>query len=383
MGGGEAHLTLNNMSTTNRLFTVQHSGSTYVLLGDIRGTQASVDFMASTVALNTRCEVISKDCGLYGLEFPVYNCSSAFNGILDSGANPARPRESVDLRTAHFNDTSLIVPTDREFYLYDQNPSIIAMAAVVYDLYIALTPDGTGYASVPLIFADYNDSDVVLTDRGGLSFVLRCNATLHDATYAFINGSFAGFMTLNKSNDTLSRIINTPQHENFAFGTSYMKSGAISSMFSNSSQELTDKMALTYSRTALGIASGVFLPTDNILEETWENILVAKVPFAPFYSLLAANFLFVFAGVLLFLVAFPKRRFAEIVSLFTMSGIVAYAFGESSECITSGEQNGLFEEDQTAPVRVVGVAKAGIDRWRYIWAPERRRGSTNSQGISK
>lgn len=387
MGAAEGYKTMGNMSTTNQLFNVQYSGSQYVLLGDSLSTQLSLDFMASTVAMNTQCEVISKYCGLHmpfqilldgiSLQDPsqiIYNCSSAFNGDFPSNSSD---NAYVAWRMGHFNDTALEVPTDA---FYSQNPSIIAMAALVKNVGYAIDSDGNPMAA-SIISGNVTDSDIVINYTGGVSFVLRCTATVYDINYTFVNGSISNLTRIQLSNDTLSRIINVPQHENFTFGTSYFELGAVTAIFSDTAQEVADKMALTYSRTALGMTAGVFVAEDNLLEETWQNVLVAKIPFAPFYVLLTANLLIVCVGILLLLVALRGRKLGMIVSMISISGVVAYGFEKISEGITSEDEKVLFEEGRTGLSKVVGVAAADDGGWKYSsWGA---RVSTESEPIAE
>ena len=87
--------------------------------------------------------------------------------------------------------------------------------------------------------------------------MLLCNATIYDAEYTWINGSFGNFSSLNPSNTTMANIINGPQQKNTTFGLNQFVNGAVLATFSHTAEELAQKMALVYSQTALGLAAGV------------------------------------------------------------------------------------------------------------------------------
>ena len=364
VGGPEAYKTLGNISTTNRLITVEDSGRIYVLLGDVQSTEIGLDFMASTIAMNTECQVISKNCSLQNFGDQVlYNCSSAFQGDFTyKSANAVNT--GVAFNIGHFNDTALTIPSDN-VHFYNPNPSYIAMAARVdSSVNTPLYPNGS-FEYAPSLSGDWNGTDIVIDPSAAVNFVLGCVAIIYDVTYTFVNGSFNNFTSMNISNDTLSGIINIPQHQNFTFATNYYAIGAISAVLSNTSQEVADKMALTYSQTALGTAAGVFVGSNNLVEESWSTFLAAKIPFAPLAALIAANLSFVCAGLVLAVFAIPNRRLETVASLFTVPGVVAHGFGEIRDGIKLGKRKHLFEESRTGETQVIGVVQAENGQWKF------------------
>jgi hypothetical protein len=108
------------------------------------------------------------------------------------------------------------------------------------------------------------DSDIVEGENGGLAFILLCNVTVYNATYTWINGSFAEFTELSIANENIATVVNGPQQRNLTFGLANFFTGAILSTFSSTAQEVADKMALVYGQTALGIAAGVFVKVENL-----------------------------------------------------------------------------------------------------------------------
>ena len=77
--------------------------------------------------------------------------------------------------------------------------------------------------------------------------------------------------------------------------------------FSDTTQSFAGKMALVYSQTTVGYSAGVFSPRTNAEEQTRETSLVARLPFAPFYTLIALNLSYAVGTIILAIVAlFPS-----------------------------------------------------------------------------
>jgi len=116
---GEGTKTLNNASTTNQVFAVYESGLSYVFLGDPESLTTDVDFVASTVAINTQCKPISKQCNLDGWagSTVTYNCSQYFNGSLaDAAVTSSSIVAGTDFKMMLFNDSALEQPLDYSIF---------------------------------------------------------------------------------------------------------------------------------------------------------------------------------------------------------------------------------------------------------------------------
>jgi hypothetical protein len=190
--------------------------------------------------------------------------------------------------------------------------------------------------------------------KTGLAFALLCNSTIYDATYSWINGSFRSFTDLTPSNDTMAKIVNTPQQGNPFFGYPYYVSGAIVSAFSNTSQQVADSMAAVYSRITLGLVAAAFDPNENLVEQSRKSIVVSQVPYGPLYTLIGLNIFFAIFGFGIAVLALRRRRLSDVVSLFSISGIVAHAF-EPPPDRTSSKVENWFKESMGQGDNKVGV----------------------------
>ena len=255
-GGGEGTRTLNNVSALNQLFTVEHAGQTFVFLGDPSLTSTDTDLVATTFALNTQCRPYSQECHVdFGFgPATQFSCNAQwFEGVLEHPPlYPVSPSVGTYFRMMLFQDPGLKNGSDPSTIANSTNPIFPAMVAVVDSVGFDVAENGSSIPSPAIVPIG---PEIVSTDSG-VAFALACNSTIYDATYTWINGTFHNFTELRISNNSMAKVINAPQQSNPYFGYSYYVSGTLVSVFSNTSQEVADKMATVYSRTTLGLAAG-------------------------------------------------------------------------------------------------------------------------------
>ena len=370
IGATEGYKTVNNISTLNQLITVNQSNQIYVLLGDVNAPN-NLDFSASTFGISTQCTPISTACNLEstsGATTP-YNCTAAFNGDLTlatlNGAEVCLPLNNWNM--TFFNDSRLTEPAN---YANAPNPVYIGITAIVN----VNGDDGQLY----------NDPEIVHPEHGGDAFVLSCTSTVYDITYNWVNGSAKSISILNPANTTLAGIMFAGL-ERTSNGQAQLTNGATLAGFSNTSEELAIKIALVYSQTALGFAAGVLSPRGNLEEQSREEFLVARVPFAPFYTLVILNLVYVVVGVFLACLALcanAKRGVRATQVRLSIWGIVAYGFEKQSVKRSFNGQKDLFEEngDGERDLSVIGVTRNSSQCvndytfrvWRQEQGPRRR-----------
>jgi hypothetical protein len=317
----ESYKTVSNVSTINRLVSVNDNGRTYVLLGDAQPTN-QLDFVASTLAINTECVPISSACNLTSNQNASFSCSPLFSAELDikyyaSGYNPRLDAPIYYWNMRFFNDSTMSVETDMQ---YPVNPTYIGIVAIMS---FALEDDAVdGYPDMRL-----NDTR---------AFVLLCSATVFDVTYSWVNGSLATLSNLSLSNVSSAGVINSALQTtpvlNVTTGYYQMTTGAaVASLTSDSEESIAEKIAVLYSQTSLGFAAGVFSARANEEEHVREQILVARIPVAPFYFLIVSNCLYGAVAFIAALVAFHCTRsegVQEIQHCLSIWGLVEHGFGD-------------------------------------------------------
>lgn len=147
--------TLYNISTNNRIISHNHSGQVYALIAD-PGSRPNVDFTASTFAVATQCELITKDCNhthLASVSMP-FNCKNIkFAGDL------AENQFIFD----SFNSSDGKYKTEGWVSI---NPFYWALASLAFNFNV-----------------EFDDPDMIAT-YDGLATVMWCNTTVYDAIYS-------------------------------------------------------------------------------------------------------------------------------------------------------------------------------------------------------
>ena len=129
-------------------------------------------------------------------------------------------------------------------------------------------------------------------------------------------------------------------------------------------------MALAYSQAAMSLAAGIFQSSQNIQEVTRRQVLVARVPYGPFVTLIGLNLLSVGMGIILSVHALRRRKDGASSALLSTWGVVAAAFEPASDGKNIKNIDDLFQEMREGNNgRVVGLEReAGRGSWRYkVW----------------
>ncbi|KAH0559688.1 hypothetical protein GP486_003799 [Trichoglossum hirsutum] len=341
LGTSEAYKTVNNISTTNQVDTVSF-GSTYALLVDA-DPPSDIDYSATTFAVSTQCTSIGHECGLnpaLGISTP-FNCPNInFKGDVTSG--PDWNLNFFNTSEAKYNATLPMV----------SNPYYWALASLI---------DG----SYPII--NSKDPNIVVPVHGGLATVIFCNTTVFDATYYRTNGTITKLLgTI--SNATVGGIFSGPINPfGGHFGANQLQNGMHLAAFGNTSQDIATAFANTFSQVTVGFAAGVMSPRQNTLEQDRHNLLVARVPKAPLYTLVVLNLLYALLGIVLAVIALflPGRGLKDVQAKLTIAGLTAEGLERSRLGRPAGRVEELFEEwDGNGSARVA-VQQTQAGGWTF------------------
>lgn len=223
----------------------------------------------------------------------------------------------------------------------------------------ALLNAGAGVEGVSNITSSINISEIVLPVHGGVSFVLFCTSALYDIEYDSSNGTITRFVT-RLSNDSVA---NAWQSANALIlddpGAPILQQAAVLATFSDTTQELADKIALAYSKVALAIGSGAVMLSPALAAQERHSFLVTRVPAAPLFTLVIANLLFVLLGIILAVVALQSSggEVREIQARLGIFGLVADRFEAQTGRDDVEKMENHFEEKDGK-----GSMKVAVDR---------------------
>jgi hypothetical protein len=329
---------LNNVSSSVMVLTHENA---YTYLGSPPSeTISHRDYTATTFGLQTQCEIISSECNLNawaGPSTPFY-CGDTFQGDVTG---------IQDWYMPYFNDSSMSSNVTG-FSNAVRNPFYWGLAALTN---IGLL-DGISQI-LP---------GVVGGVHGGLAVVLFCNSTLYDIQYDSVNGTVTRFVTT-PSNISTTNLWQT-SIEISGLGTDQLKQAASLAIFSNSSQELADGIALAFSRVALAVGSQSVGPQPALEAQERTSLLVTRIQAAPLFTLVIANLLFTVFGIILTLIAIPNSRgeSQDIQARLSIMGLVIDRFEGQRAKLRVKDLDKLFEEcDGQSSKRVVieGVPEGG------------------------
>lgn len=314
---------------------------------------APLDYVASTYALQTNCTPITSKCTDSNSAIGTgvrFKCPFQFSGMSSTAVGAYN---SVTM--GYFTDsTGSNNNTDK-------------------------TPIGNPYYHASMIVANLrnsrpvgieNDPEIIPGVHGGSTFIgLFCSSTVYDVQYSSVNGTIKKW-TMNKSNTTMTQIIQGTQRTTDVGKQNLIQAASIAGL-SNNSQSIADQFALAYSQTAMAVSSGALEPRDALASQVREQILVARVPKAPLFVLVAANLTMAFLGIVLTAMALVAVRgeTGEAQARLSIPALVAALF-ERRVKWPAEEVEEFFEERHGERGPRIGFARAQDGGWSFqSWIP--------------
>ena len=138
---------------------------------------------------------------------------------------------------------------------------------------------------------------------------------------------------------------------------------------------MVDKWGTSFSRITLGFAAGVMRPQPNVLEQHGTPILVARIPKAPLFTLIALNLVYAAAGIGIAVFAAlsldSQGGVGAIRQRVSIPGLVAQFFEDENPRVnskgseTEGVKRLFIETDGEGLVRRIKIERViGCNEWR-------------------
>jgi len=336
MGAGIALETINNVSVSRMVKTVDHDGLTYLYMGNAEQERlTNLDYTAQTFAIQTKCKPVTTTCmnhdDFVGIRTP-YNCPFNFEGDLvqDPWA------------ISFYTDSSM---QDNSTSKGVQNPYYFALAAS--------QNQALGAVNQELL----KDPEVLKSTHGATVYVLSCSSTVYDMEYSTVNGTVTRWIG-RESNSSVTNIVQSVQAQT-STGNNYLQQAASLSMFSNTSAEVAEVFAQAYGRITMSLAAGAFQSTPGLEAQSRSSIIAARVPFAPLFALIVANLLLVILGVVLTVLAVfsASGDAAEAQARLSVQAIVAQVFEDGRARRGVESTDAMYDEYHGRKSQKVGVIK--------------------------
>jgi hypothetical protein len=351
LGGATVLQVLNNVSDTTTIKTVEANGSSFAYLGKPpQALPASIDYTAKSWAAKSMCTPVTRKCmeseKFFGASTP-FNCPFAFEGDLN--------QQSWNM--AYFTDATGS----------DNSTQLKAISNPYYFSIAAAMNQQIGLLNQKLA----NDPEITTATHGAMVIALFCNTTIYDVEYSLVNSSETRFIT-KVSNSSVANIVQGTQQYSDSAGNQVLSNAASLAAFSNSSQEIADKVANAYSRVALSVAANAFLPAPALNSQLRRDILVSRVPKGPLAALLFANLLLAALGIVLTVFALfaADDETREVGARFSIPGLVADRFEglRARQSVKSVKE--LFEEFDGDRGPKIGIIRNEEGGWSYgMWQP--------------
>ncbi|KAB8262300.1 hypothetical protein BDV32DRAFT_157426 [Aspergillus pseudonomiae] len=278
------------------------------------------DYTAKTYGARTQCELISTKCKLKNNASVVtYNCSSDFAGSFTQ----------TGLKTAFFTNASMAEDMSQSMYNKGVGNPYYFAAGNIMSLAGGEAP---------------NSTEFLKSLHGPYAFILGCNTTIYDIEYDRVNNTVTRFVPT-ISNTSTSNVWQTSiSHLNNWYPTIEQTAGA--AILSGSAQVFVDQIAESFSKVTIALGADAVDARPAIAAQDRESFLVARLPKAPFITLVAVSLLYVLCGltfVVLALVA-VRHKIPDIQARMSIAGLVADRFGDPSSWNKNTSVDEMFEE---------------------------------------
>lgn len=280
---------LANVSSANMVQQVADStGKSYAFAGLRQTNQnANLDYTATSFSASSQCQVVTKHCisedGIIGPQAS-YNC--------DFG-----PVQRV-IPTTLVNSMVLTYFTDSS--MKKSSSFLVSLPNPYYFTAIVRVNQNLGHNPNRGLI---DDPDIASGLHGSTLLAMLFSTKVLDWRYTSINGPVKSFSYSPSNASTTNTVMGTQGYTHV--GNSYvLQQTSLDVWQSDTTQEVADRFAKTYSRTVKGTIGGALLSAPAEEAQSRSSKLVAKIPKGPLVCLLVANLLLVILGLFLTVRAF-------------------------------------------------------------------------------
>jgi hypothetical protein len=318
-----------------------------------------IDYIATTFGFSASCKLATKECGMRYYDLGgngawMYNCTPAFHGVLASDLKnfesdlPCRSFGygcyGLYSNDSFLDSTSIAGPANI-------NPLAVGVAAQVVGLAEELTFD-----------------DEIVSAYDFSNFILVCQVDVFDIKYSVLNGSTT-ILSSTPSNDTVTYI--STGWDALEVGAPAVQNSIViaATTATTSTDEMVTSFASSLSKIFAAFSVDSFVETRNLLQQTRETMLVARVPKAPFFTLLILCLMLSLLGLLMGIVTLASSpSLARAVhTRLSVAGVMAAHFEDAEQVRSKASSaSDLFAERGGRKRNVrVGIKKSDQGGWVF------------------
>ena len=307
----------------------------YLYLGD-NNHDSTVDYQAKTYGVSAQCVPMTQLCySNFNNSGVLFNCTTAFSGNVHQ----------------NFLNSSAAVEDNNSDTLNSGDPVGVAFAGnpelTIAGEQIWMPPAGwnagdpqTGGTTVPKMYPtnplyygawaygypsnnggsdlgpEWENDTGISQDSGlygGAVWMLNCSTTVWDIQYSWVNGTVKSFNKTMSSTDMAGMFSGPPAQYGAPLMSAVITEAArVAAYQGKSSRIIANGFAREFSRRMLSLASTSLQPQVNELEQIRQpHKIVARIPLAPLYLLLATKALYVLSVIILAIGAYCFTHPAE------------------------------------------------------------------------
>lgn len=315
---------------------------TVYFMGDKRSSE-NLDFRARTMGISTQCQIMTSQCfdgQIYKYD-PSFFCPGGFNGsFLQCSPNYWPATSNTDVSNCPTGIGFSSDPQLSQMAGIQGLSNLNANDAVITSTLFSTNPIyfGTWSHGYPTSGDTYNplvannDPDVFPPDAVNARWLLNCSTTVYDIDYTYVNGALGTFHATLAAPEW-GAFYSAPFAWQWGSNgllpvSAIMQEAAFASSYTaQNGTDLANIWAREFSKKALSLSIGVFVPSVNELEQGRNNtVTVTRVPLVPLYILLGLKLLYVVVVIILAIGAYCFTHPAEtevVREQLSIKGLVA------------------------------------------------------------
>jgi hypothetical protein len=385
---GEVFLVQQNISRKSEIRLVQdaafENADLAILIPQSQSIPPELDFHASTVGVSTQCSLITPNCNLRRTGSDdtetQFNCSSGFYGVLglqpvlshsgnviDPNVPPLNWKPFQNFQYGFYTDPQLT--QSYATGAFNSSTDALALSGQCVPDAKLINPVYLGVAS-RMSSLTLNNDPGVLEGQGEsyIDLVLSCSYTTYEVNYTWFNGTVQDVSFAQSPNGTLAEMFHGSQmYATITGGAPDLELNILDAAQQANTTAFMQTWGNLYSVKVLSAIAGYSTGRPSMQEQERTVFLVAKVPTAPLWVIIACSLAYVILGFALGFAAFKSSssNVQDLAARLSLAGLTAAAFeerdgtGSHERIIKDADRAFSKQEDGTRRVGVEGLAQTG------------------------
>ena len=366
------------INTTQRSYLFGNDNVTSFSFLAPKHSDQNIDYIASTIAINSTCKPISRRCNLRPeSSMSLFNCSQAFSGRLDQNSVAFTGCTlNIGGCTGLFVDEAL-----NNSNIDKQSQAINSLGTQTNPFYVGVAARVDTYGNPAL---EQDREILVDNDTNTLTFLLDCQVTVYYLNYAWVDGALrtANLSIADDDSAAMARAFmpkgNSTTLPNWAIQFAYM--AQVAALSSTSSQELAENYAAALERMVLALSADSWTRVNNTASQIRDMVLVTQVSKWSFGLMIGLSIMYMLLGLGLgLLVSFGNPAgLRNVQARLDVFGLVASKFEDPDRIGAPVSKIEDIYAEREGKGRSVRVQMVRTEAGGWDWISKRPLDETNS-----